>query len=102
VVQAAHCGLRDDLLLSGNCPLVLQVKNWSEWVNADFNDAENELIRRHTRTGRPLGPKDFLVRIGNQIGRDLLPRKPGPRAKNVSNNSPEADKTESAPPLFSN
>lgn len=99
---AAHCGLRDDLLLSGNCPLILQIKNWSEWVNADPDDTENEMIRRHTQTGRPLGPRDFLVRIGNQIGRDLLPRKPGPRAKHGSDNSLEADKPDSVLPLFGN
>jgi putative transposase len=77
---AAHCGMRDDMLLSGDCPVPLEVSNWSEWVNVG-SDSEIDIIRRHTRTGRPLGPREFLIRIGNQIGRDLLPQKRGRRPK---------------------
>jgi REP-associated tyrosine transposase len=97
---AAHCGLRDDLLLSGTCPLVFEIPNWSEWLKIDPGDAENEIIRRHSRTGRPLGTRDFLVRIGNQIGRDLLPRKRGPRPNNTHPGDRETDNPEPAHPLF--
>ena len=61
---AAHCGLRDDLLLSGDCPLTSVIPDWSEWLNTAPAEAENQTLRGHTRTGRPLGPKEFLVRIG--------------------------------------
>jgi putative transposase len=76
---AAHCRLRDDLLLSGECPLVLEVPNWSEWLKPDLDTAVADRIRRHTETGRPLGSTEFLIRIGKQIGRDLLPKKRGPK-----------------------
>jgi hypothetical protein len=33
------------------------------------------------RVGVPLGSKEFLVRIGTKIGRNLLPKKRGPRPK---------------------
>jgi REP-associated tyrosine transposase len=78
---AAHCGLRDDLLLFGDCPLVAQIPNWSEWLRLDSNEERYEIIRWHTESGRPLGSKEFLVRIGTQIGRNLLPKKRGPRPK---------------------
>jgi putative transposase len=80
---ASHCGLRDDLLLSGECPLVSQIRNWSEWVNSGVDGELTDLIRRHTETGRPLGSTEFLVRIGKRIGRDLLPKKRGRHRKKV-------------------
>jgi hypothetical protein len=38
-------------------------------------------LRRHERTGRPLGDESFLRRIGRLLGRDLLPKKPTPAPK---------------------
>jgi putative transposase len=98
---AAHCGLRDDLLLSGDCPLLLEIPNWSEWLNVDSGDAENDIIRRHTHTGRPLGSEEFLTRVGNQIGRDLLPKKRG-RPKTTECDNSAGDEQEFAfPPIIS-
>jgi hypothetical protein len=55
-IKVAHgdytCGLRDDLLLFGDCPLVAQIPNWSEWLRLDSNEARYEIIRRHTESGR--------------------------------------------------
>jgi putative transposase len=78
---AAHCGLRDDLLLSGDCPFVDEIKNWSEWLAGRSDAAAEEDIRRHTRTGRALGSNEFLVRAGLRIGRCLVPQKRGPKPK---------------------
>jgi putative transposase len=78
---AAHCGLRGDLLLSGDCPFVGEIPDWSEWVNTATDDLKDELLRRHIETGRPLGSNAFLVRIREQTGRDLFPKKPGPRPR---------------------
>jgi putative transposase len=80
---AAHCGLRDDPLLSGDCPLVGQIENWSDWLRIDLDEEIREQFHRHTASGRPWGSKDFMMKIGKQIGRDLLPKKRGPRAKTV-------------------
>lgn len=92
---AAHCGLRDDSLLSGECPLVLQVANWSEWLKGEPDAAVVEVIRRHTQGGRPLGSHHFLIRVGEQIGRDLLPKKRGPQKKDRADEEPPT-----ALPLF--
>jgi len=77
---AVRCGLRDDLLISKEHPLVKEISNWSEWLRIE-DSAANDLIRRHTRTGRPLGSDDFLRRLENQTGRKLLPRRRGPHPK---------------------
>ena len=39
-------------------------------------------LRRRESTGRPLGDEPFLKRIGRLLGRDLVPKKPGPAPKN--------------------
>jgi putative transposase len=96
---AARCGLRDDLLLSGNCPFVIEIENWSEWLAGTPVEAANDVIRRHTQTGRALGSSEFLIRAGLQIGRNLLPQKRGPKSKR---NQPATDSNEeSEPPVSS-
>jgi len=43
-------------------------------------------LRRHGRTGRPWGRGDFLTRLGNRIGRSLVPGRPGrPRKERKGN-----------------
>jgi len=45
----------------------------------DPDDAES--LRRHERTGRPLGSERFVVRAERALGRVLWPRRPGPRPR---------------------
>jgi putative transposase len=78
---AGHCGLRDDSLLSKDCPLIKEITNWSEWLTLDSPIGFHELIRQHTRTGRPLGSNEFIASLESQTGRKLLPQKRGPRLK---------------------
>ena len=40
-----------------------------------------ETLRRRERTGRALGDEPFLRKIGRLLGRDLVPKKPGPPPK---------------------
>jgi putative transposase len=40
------------------------------------------VLRRHARTGRPLGSRLFLARLEHLTGRRFLPRKPGPKPSN--------------------
>ena len=77
---AYHCGLRDDLLLSGDCPVVTEIENWPEWLLIQDSNGIEDMIRLHTRTGRPLGSTEFLVGIEARTGRKLLPQKRGPRS----------------------
>jgi putative transposase len=79
---AAHCGLRGDPLLSGECPFVTEILDWSGWLGEKADDT-TDLIRSHTRTGRPLGPKEFVLQLEKQTGRELLPQKRGRKPKST-------------------
>ncbi len=45
------------------------------------DDDEFDLLRRHQRTGRPLGDDAFVERLEARLGRTLRPRKPGPKPR---------------------
>lgn len=85
---ATHCGLRDDTLLSGNCPLVGEIKNWSEWLRVE-DDRMYNFIRSQTRLGQPLGSDEFIRSLELKTGRQFFPRKRGPKSKSdpVSRNA---------------
>jgi putative transposase len=58
----AHCGLRDDLLLSPIPDSYGAVfGSWSEWLAAGNIALMDEALRKHTRTGRPLGYGDVAL-----------------------------------------
>ena len=57
-----------DLLVTEKGPLT-EVDDWRLLLAAD--GAEDEHIRKHTTTGRPIGSKLFADHIGLMIGRDL-------------------------------
>jgi len=99
---AAHCGLRDDLLLSGKCPLVDEIKNWSEWLKIENPEGFDDAIRLHTRVGRPMGSKEFIRSIELQTDRKLLPQKRGPHSKSERNQitGDSDEKQEQPPSLF--
>jgi putative transposase len=78
---AAHCGLREDIILTDDCPLATEITDWSAWLRVENSEEFGHAIRRHTRLGRPLGPTEFLVSVEAKTGRKLLPQKRGRRAK---------------------
>ncbi|MFO8057573.1 MAG: hypothetical protein R6V10_09770 [bacterium] len=43
--------------------------------------SEVELLKKHKRTGRPLGGSAFIQEIEKALDRRLIPRKPGPKPK---------------------
>jgi putative transposase len=44
-------------------------------------EEEMEKIRRHERSGRPLGSERFVERLESTLERLLTPGKPGPKGK---------------------
>lgn len=42
-------------------------------------EEEWELLRRHERTGRPLGGEGFVADLESVVGRQLRPHKRGPK-----------------------
>jgi len=73
---AAHVGGRDDGLVRVT-PVLERVKDWREFLTEALATDEAELLRRHERTGRPLGEPAFLDRIERMLHRVVRPAKRG-------------------------
>jgi len=73
---AAHCGLRDDPLLSASLLLDDAITDWAAWLRME-DETESTRIRAHTDTGRPCGSREFQQRISALLGRPVTPRKTG-------------------------
>ncbi len=69
---AAHCGKREDPLVSGGA-----VKKWAAWLGEEGDPKFAKALERHTRTGRPLGSKEFIVALERRFRRHFRCRKPG-------------------------
>jgi putative transposase len=52
-----------------------------EYLADDDDHRTGQVLRRHENTGRPLGDLNFLRRASRVLGRDLLPKKPGPKPR---------------------
>ena len=76
----AHVEGRDDALVRVK-PLVAVAGDWREFLAMAGGEGEAEELRRHERTGRPLGDERFLRRVEKLVGRVLHKRKPGPQPK---------------------
>jgi putative transposase len=74
----AHLLGEDDILVGENL-LVDLVHDWRGLLDSALLDDEIERLRRHARTGRPLGDENFLKTVERKTGRDLRPKKPGPK-----------------------
>ena len=74
---AAHCGLRDDVLLDPDFPPKGVVANWSEWLRIDHSEEERLAIRSHTFKGSPWCTPEFLVQLEARTGRRLQARNRG-------------------------
>jgi putative transposase len=78
---AAHCGLREDLLLSSDLPLLKYIPDWNAWLKERQSEKELNFIRRRTHSGRPCADDDFIRKLEIQLGRKLLPEKTGRKKK---------------------
>ncbi|MBN2024184.1 MAG: hypothetical protein JW809_15480 [Pirellulales bacterium] len=72
----AHLSGRDDRLVK-TAPLLAMVADWRGFLNSAVREEEIEDLRKHGRTGRPLGSPTFLDRLETLVGRILTPRKGG-------------------------
>ena len=60
-------------------PLLEMVGNWRDFLLSGVSGEELDRIRRHERTGRPLGNDGFVERLKQALGRILQRHKPGPK-----------------------
>jgi putative transposase len=77
---AAHVAGRDDGLARVT-PLLERVKDWRRFLTEAMTPEEMDLLRRHERTGRPLGEAAFLDRIERTLHRIVRPAKAGRKPK---------------------
>jgi len=76
----AHRRGRDDALVTVK-PLLDLVGDWQEFLSVPPSEEERNALRRHERTGRPLGSAAFLTKIERALHRMLRPNKPGPKPR---------------------
>jgi putative transposase len=67
-------GENDELVAVG--PMLERVEDWREYLTSPVSESDVAVMRRHTRTGRPLGSESFVDRLQGQLGRILRPLKP--------------------------
>jgi putative transposase len=73
---AAHLAGRDDELVKVE-PLLEMVGNWRALLLGGVSEEEIGRLRRHEKTGRPLGSDGFVGKLGTALGRILQRQKPG-------------------------
>jgi len=75
---AAHLAGCDDRLVRVK-PLLEMFGDWREYLTRDIPEKEFQALRRHERTGRPLGDETFLANLEETLGLTLRPLKSGPK-----------------------
>ena len=78
---AAHVAGGGDRLVRPGGPLAAEVNDWRRFLMIDQDDNTLGELRRHGRTGRPLGSLEFVLEMESILGRLLRRQKPGPRPK---------------------
>ncbi|MBU3916116.1 transposase [bacterium] len=70
-----HLGLESNNLLVKDREWYGSTDDWEKLLKN--KPKEIDLLRKHFRTGRPLGNEKFLIEAENITGRDLISKKPG-------------------------
>jgi putative transposase len=74
----AHLAGTDDELVKV-APLLEMAGNWRLFLSGAGEEERISEIRKHERTGRPLGSESFVERLESALERPLKRRKPGPK-----------------------
>ena len=76
----AHIKNEDDLLVKAK-PLLEMAEDWRVFLKQPTAEAEIDLIRKHERTGRPLGNQYFVKKLERLFDRVLRPCQAGRKSK---------------------
>jgi len=71
----------DDILVKTKPPLEMVSRSWKRFLSDDAKNHEIEILKKHERTGRPLGEDGFVEALEALLDRKLKCRKPGPKKK---------------------
>jgi len=75
----AHLEGRNDILVQVET-LRGYIHDWRDYLQSEEDVAASQQLKRHTRTGRPLGDDRFIERLEGLTGRSLKLRKSGPKS----------------------
>jgi len=75
-----HAEAHDDDLVTV-APLLEMAGDWRLFLSGAVRQDELDQIRKHERTGRPLGSEAFLEHLEKLLNRPLKRKKPGPKGK---------------------
>ena len=76
----AHLSEVDDDLVSVK-PMLDRVGNWSSYLSSSREKSRCDELRKHARTGRPLGSDSFLTHLESFTGRSLKCKRAGRKPK---------------------
>ena len=86
--MAAHVAGKDDVLVRAAPPLK-ETEDWRWFLRGEETQDVLGALRRHGRTGRPLGLPRFPERPENRPGRLLRRQKPARSPSEISKVSPQ-------------
>jgi len=66
----AHLQGEDHIRVNVGPPLEI-IPNWQELLSNDLSEEEYETLRRHERSGRPLGNNDVMAKVDKLSSRVL-------------------------------
>lgn len=81
--QAHIAGVNDELV--NVTPLLEMVKDWKEFLLSGIHEKEIQEVRKHERTGRPLGRESFIRKLEKSLDRVLHKQKPGRKKRDEQN-----------------
>jgi putative transposase len=74
-----HEARTDDALVTAGATWTESVKDWAAFLAQGTTEEQLSVMRRHERTGRPMGGESFLTVLERKLKRRLQPEKRGPR-----------------------
>lgn len=77
----AHLGRREVPLLDPKSPLDALIADWPAFLAERQPAGTRRALEEHLRTGRPQGGEGFVTRLEKKLGRELQPRKRGPKPR---------------------
>ena len=77
----SHIGRKNDKLVNVE-PLLSMVKeDWSDFLSEKITSEGQQEMRKHERTGRPLGSIAFIEQLESMLNLSLKLKKPGRKPK---------------------
>ncbi len=77
----SHIRGKNDQLVNMKPLLSLVKEDWSDFLSEKVTSEEEQSIRKHERTGRPLGSMASIDQLESMLSLSLKPKKPGRKPK---------------------